>query len=268
MLQLTSLVHVARSLLRSRRDLVLENLALRQQLGVLDRMLWVILHWLWPKWKEALIIVQPDTVIRWHRDGFRRYWRWKPRRGRVGRPRIEAEIRDLVRRLANENPTWGAPRVHSELRMLGFDLSERTVSRYMPRKPVDPAARQLWVTFLRNHRHALAASDFFTVPTVTFRMLYVFFVIHYDRRRILHVRVTTHPCAEWICQQLREAFPYDRVPRYLIFDRDAKFGHKVTRILKAMGVKTVRAAYRSPWQKGYASHCTSVAWFGTTLGKC
>lgn len=143
--------------------------------------------------------------------------------------------------------------------MLGFDLSERTVSRYMPRKPIDPAARQRWVTFLRNHRHALAAMDFFTVPTVTFRMLYVFFVIHHDRRRILHVRVTTHPCAEWICQQLREAFPYDRVPRYLIFDRDAKFGHEVTRILKAMGVKIVRTAYRSPWQNGVAERWVQSA---------
>jgi putative transposase len=261
---LTSIVMLARALLRSRRDLVLENLALRQQLALLkvetrrprlrpgDRLLWVLLWRFWPRWREALIIVQPETVIRWHREGFQRYWRWKSRGRLGGRPHVDAEIRDLVRRLARENPTWGAPRIHGELRMLGFAVSERTVGRYVPKRPTDPRARQSWNTFLRNHRDVLAAMDFFTVPTVRFRMLYVLFVIQQARRRVLHVNVTANPSATWICQQLREAFPYDHVPRYLIFDRDSKFDHEVLGTLKGMGVEVVWTAYRSPWQNGVA----------------
>jgi hypothetical protein len=176
---LTSIVSLARALLKSRRDLALENLPLRQQLAILkvkasrprlrpsDRVLWRLLRRLWPAWRNALIVVQPETVIRWHREGFRRYWRRKSRSELGGRPRLDAEIRDLVCRLACENPTWGAPRVHDELRMLGLDVSERAVSRYMPKRPADPRARQSWNTFLRNHRDVLAAMDFFTVPTVS-----------------------------------------------------------------------------------------------------
>jgi putative transposase len=261
---LTSIVMLARALLKSRRDLALENLALRQQLAILkaktprarprpgDRLLWVLLRRFWPAWRNALIIVQPETVIRWHRERFRRYWRRKSRSALGGRPHLNAEIRDLVRRLACENPTWGAPRVHGKLRMLGFDVSERAVSRYMPKRPTDPQARQGWITFLHNHRDVQAAMDFFTVPTVRFRMLYVLFVIHHARRKILHLNVTANPSAAWICQQLREAFPYDQVPRYLIFDRDSKFDHEVVRTLKGMGVEVVRTAYRSPWQNGVA----------------
>ncbi|MFC1573162.1 integrase core domain-containing protein [Candidatus Eisenbacteria bacterium] len=243
---------------------MLENLALRQQLGVLkikkprprlrdtDRILWVLLRRLWPKWRDVLIIVQPETVTRWHREGFRKYWRWKSRTNRGGRPAVDAEIRDLVHRMVRENPTWGAPHVHGELQMLGFDVSERTVARYMPRRPVDPDAHQRWMTFLRNHRDGIAAMDFFTVPTVTFQVLYVLFIIHHARRKILHVGITPNPTAAWICQRLREAFPDEHAPRYLIFDRDGKFGHEITRTLKGMGVKIVRTAYRSPWQNGVA----------------
>ena len=261
---LSSIVALLRALLRSRGDLALENLALRQQLAVfklktprprlrpVDRILWVLLRRIWPRWQDALIIVKPETVIRWHREGFRRFWRWKSRYARRGRPPVDAQIRALVRRLANENPTWGAPRVHSEIRMLGHDVSERTVTRYMPRCPADPEACQRWMTFLRNHRDCLAAMDLFTVPTATFRVIHVFFIIHHARRGIVHVGVTANPTATWICQRLREAFPYDRVPRYLIFDRDSKFSSEVVRTLRGMGVKTVRTAYRSPWQNGIA----------------
>ena len=177
-----------------------------------DRVFWLALRRCWPRWKETLAIVQPETVIRWHREGFRRYWRWKSRR-RAGRPSTTAEIRALVRRMAAENPTWGAPRIHGEILMLGLEVSERTVSRSMPRRPARPDARQRWRTFLANHREVIAAIDFFTVPTVTFRVLYVFFVFHHARRELLHFRVTGRPTAAWITQQLREAFPYDPAPR-------------------------------------------------------
>jgi hypothetical protein len=210
---------VARALLAifaRRSDLILENLALRQQLAVLrrkqprprlwasDRFFWLILRRCWPRWKETLAIVQPEAVIRWHREGFRRYWRWKSRR-RAGRPSTTAEIRALVRRMAAENPTWGAPRIHGEIQKLGLEGSERTVSRYMPRRPTDSAARQRWQAFLSNHREAIAAIDFFTVPTATFRVHYIFFVVHHARRELMHFRVTMHPTAAWITQQLREA---------------------------------------------------------------
>jgi putative transposase len=164
-----------------------------------DRVFWLALRRWWPRWKGALAIVQSATVLRWHREDFRRYWRWKARRR--GRPSTDADIRSLVRRMAAENPTWGAPRIHGEILVLGLDVSERTVSRLMPRRlNVDPDARQRWRTFFRNHREGIAAIDFFTVPTVTFRVLYVFFVIHHARRVLVHFAVTEHPTAAWITQ--------------------------------------------------------------------
>lgn len=258
------LAQFIRAVLRPRLDLALENMALRQQLAVLktkkprprlrasDRALWVLLHRLWPRWREALIIVKPETVIRWHRQGFQRYWRWKSRTEQGGRLAIDGEVRDLVRPMATENPTWGAPRIHGELRMLGFEVSERTVARYMPKRPRGPDAHQRWMTFLRNHRDCLAAMDFFSVPTLRFQVLYVLFIIHHARRTVLHVGVSSNPTAGWICQRLREAFPDDQTPRYLIFDRDGKFGPAVARTLHGMGVKIVGTAYRSPWQNGIA----------------
>ena len=254
-------VHALRALLRSRFDLALENAALRQQLAVLKqrrprprlrwsgRLFWVLLRPVWSGWADALIVVKPETVIRWHRAGFRAYWRWKSRRN--GRPRSHREIRDLIRRMATEN-RWGAPRIHAELLKLGFLVSERTVSRFMPKKPVGPDAVERWKRFLRNHRHALAAMDFFTVPTATFHVLYVFFVIHHGRRRILHTGVTAHPSAQWVIQQLREAFPFEAAPRYLILDRDGRYGRVVPNKLESWGVKIVRTAWRSPWQNGIA----------------
>lgn len=260
-----------RSLFAGRSDLLLENLALRQQLAVLtakrprprmrtaDRFFWVVLRRVWPRWKEVLVLVQPDTVVRWHREGFRRYWRWKSRAKDAGRPPTKAEIRALVRRMAADNPTWGAPRIHGELLMLGIEVSERTVSRYMPKRPADPDARQRWRSFLRNHREVLAAMDFFTVPTATFRVLYVFFVIHHARRTVLHVRVTAHPTAAWITQQLREAFPYDDVPRYLILDRDKKYGDEVLAAIDHMGIHRKSITARSPWQNGVAERWVETA---------
>lgn len=189
----------------SRRNLLLENLALRQQLGVLKqrhpqprfavpgKLFWGILRRLWPGWKRALLLVQPETVVSWHRAGFKLYWTWLSRhRTRVGRKCVSGELRDLIFRMVSENPTWGAPRIHGELKMLGFDISERTVLRWMGKAPRNPEPAKRWMTFLNNHREAIAAMDFFTMPTLTFGVLYCFFIIAHDRRRILHYNVTKH----------------------------------------------------------------------------
>src|SRR5205807_2699923 len=264
-------------LLRTRRRLLLENLALRQQLAVLkrkharprlaalDKLFWVLVRRFWSEWKQALIIVGPETVVRWHRSGFAMYWRAISRGRRiVGRRRTSKEVRDLIFRMVAENPTWGAPRIHGELLMLGFDISERTISRWMKRAPRDPEPAKRWLAFLRNHREAIAAMDFFTVPTITFGVLYGFFIIAHGRRRILHFNVTSHPTAGWIIQQLREAFPYQSAPRFLIFDRDAKYGLEVPIAVRSMAIRPVRTSLRSPWQKDYASHCTSWVRCDTT----
>ena len=197
-------------LFRSRRRLLLENLVLRQQLGTLkrrhrrarldlvDKLFWVAVRRFWSGWKQALIVVTPETVVRWHRAGFRMYWRLISRvRVQVGRRQTSKEVRELIFRMVVENPTWGAPRIHGELLMLGFDVSERTISRWMKRAPRDPEPAKRWLAFLRNHREAIAAMDFFTVPTITFGVLYCFFVISHDRRRILHFNVTKHPTSLW-----------------------------------------------------------------------
>ncbi len=161
--------------------------------------------------------------------------------------------------MAAENPTWGAPRIHGEIQKLGLEVSERTVSRTMPRCPVDPEASQRWQTFLSNHREVIAAIDFFTVATATFRVLYVFFVVHHARRELMHFRVTTHPTAAWITQQLREAFPYDQAPRYLILDRDAKYSDDVLTAIRHMGITPKQITARSPWQNGVAERFVSTA---------
>ncbi len=185
--------------------------------------------------------------------GFRLYWKLISRaRKRIGRRQTPKEMRDLIFRMVAENPTWGAPRIHGELLMLGFDVSERTVSRWMKRTPRDPDLTQRWLTFLRNHREAIAAMDFFTVPTVRFSVLCCFFVISHSRRRILHFNVTRHPTTLWIVQQLREAFPFESAPRFLIFDRDAKYGLEVPIAVRSLKIDPVRTAFQSPWQNGVA----------------
>ena len=248
----------------SHQDLIIENVALRQQLAALkdkhprpslrsaDRVFWTALRSTWSRWSDALIVVKPDTVVRWHRMGFRLFWRWKSRSRKTGRPKVSAEVRDLIRKMAVQNVGWGAPRIHGELLKLGFEVNERTVSRYMPKRPPDPGAVQRWITFLRNHKDCMAGMDFFTVPSATFDLLYVFFVIHHARRKILHFAVAVEPYALWIVQQLREAFPEDGAPRYVILDRDGKYGDVVPAALKNMGVKLVRTAYRAPWQNPFS----------------
>ena len=251
--------------LRSRRNLLLENLALRQQLSVFkqehpqprlalsDKLFWVMLRRFWTHWKRALILVQPETVFRWHRAGFKLYWAWISRhRFRVGRKCVSRELRELIFLMVAENQTWGAPRIHGELKMLGFDLSERTVFRWMRKAPRSPEPAMRWAAFLSNHREAIAAMDFFTVPMLNFGLLYCFFVIAHDRRRILHCNVTKHPTSSWVIQQLREAFPYDSAPRYLIFDRGATFNEEVIDAVKSFGIQPKRTSFRSPWQNGVA----------------
>jgi putative transposase len=198
-----------------------------------------------------LLVVTPETVVRWHRAGFRFYWRMISRsRKPAGRRRVSKEVQDLIFRMVEENPTWGAPRIHGELLMLDFDVSERTISRWMRRAPRNPELAKRWLAFLRNHREAIAAMDFFAVPTITFGVLYCFFVISHDRRRILHVNVTRHPTSRWIVQQLREAFPFGSAPRFLILDRDAKYGADVPAAIRSMKIKGIRTSLQSPWQNG------------------
>ena len=259
---LVTLLVLLRSFLRSRVDFQLENLALRHQIGVLqrslkkrpkltsmDRLLWASLSRIWRDWRSALVIVKPETVVDWHRMGFRLFWTWKVRRGQPGRPAIARETRDLIRRMSRENPTWGAPRIHGELLKLGIDIGESSVTKYMVRCRKPPS--QTWRTFLDNHVSQLVSVDFFTVPTIRFQVLYVFLVLAHDRRRILHFNVTAHPTAEWTGQQLREAFPFDQLPRYLLRDRDAIFGQDFPQQLGDMGIEQVLSTPRSPWQNPY-----------------
>ena len=250
---------------RSRRDLLLENLALHQQLAVLkkrhpqprsstsDKLFWVTLQRLWTGWKRPLVLVEPETVVRWHRAGFKLYWTWLSRhRSCAGRKCIDRKLRDLIFRMVAENPTWGAPRIHRELQMLGLGISERTVLRWMRKAPRNPDPAKRWSAFLENHREAIAAMDFFTVPTLTFGVLYCFFVIAHDRRRILCCNVTRHPSSAWVVQQMRETFPYDSVPGYLLFDRGSNFNAEVVSAIQNFGIQPKRTSFRSPWQNGVA----------------
>jgi putative transposase len=260
---LVSLLATLRDSFRTRAGLQAEVLALRHQLLVLqrrnqkrrlqlsafDRLLWVWLSRIWPDWKSALRIVKPETVIAWHRRGFRLYWCWKSR-PRHGRPPVTTEVRDLIRRISAANPGWGAPRIHGELGKLGINVSETTVAKYMVRHRHPQS--QTWRTFLSNHLKELVSADFFVVPTATFRLLFVFVILSHDRRRPVHFAVTSHPTAEWTAQQLLQAFPWDTAPRYLLRDRDGNYGKVFRETALGLGVKEVLCAPRSPWQNAYA----------------
>jgi transposase InsO family protein len=252
------------SLFRSSAALRTEVLVLRHQVVVLqrqlagrrvvlhpgDRLFWVWLARLWRGWRDALLIVQPETVIRWHRQGFRLYWRWKSRPRRRGRPRISREIRELIQTMHEAKPTWGAPRIHGELLKLGLVVSESTVSTYLPRSRKPPS--QSWRTFLRNHLRDTVAVDFAVVPTVTFQLLFLFVVLNLERRKVLYLHVTAHPTAEWTGQPIVEAFPWDCPVKYLIRDRDAVYGEAFRRRVAGVGLREVLIAPRSPWQNPYA----------------
>jgi putative transposase len=262
MLELLIVVVRALSLaLCGHRELVLENLTLRQQLAAVhrttrcrlrarDRLFWVALAGSWRNWHTALIIVRPDTVIRWHRDWLRRRWTHRPHRRHDGRPAIDQQIRTLVREMATANPLWGAPRIHGELRTLGVHVSERTVSRLLA--PHTRPSRQTWKMFLTNHLASAASMDFFTVPTLTGRVLFVVIVLSHVRRRIVHFNITEHPTAEWTAQQVIDAFPDNTVPKWLHRDRDSVYGESFRRRVAGMGIAEVVSAPASPWQNPYA----------------
>jgi transposase InsO family protein len=237
-------------MLRHQLSVVRRQAPSRLRLTNADRLLFVWLCQLFPSLRSAITIVQPDTVLRWHRSGFRLYWRWKSR-PRVGRPKVPIEIRSLIRRISEENRLWGAPRIHGELLKLGIEVAQSTVAKYMAKRRPGGSG-QTWKTFLHNHAAGLGAMDFLVVPTINFRLLSVLVILRHERRRLIALSVTDHATAEWIAQQITEAFPWDEAPTGLIRDRDARYGHAVRRRLAGMGIRDHPIAPRSPWQNGHA----------------
>lgn len=247
-----------RALFTGSAAIALENLALRHQLMVLqrsagrprlarcDRVLWVWLSRVWTGWRSSLVIVQPATVLAWHRQGFQLYRRWKPRTTPIGRPRLDAELRQLIRRMARENPTWGRRRIRAELALLGYEVAELTVAKYMHRTSPRPAPT--WRAFLATQARDLIAVDFFLVPTLTFRLLFVFVVLRHHRRELIHINVTDHPTAGWAARQIVEAFPDDTAPKYLLRDRDRIYGKASEDRLQNLGIQQRLIASRAPWQ--------------------
>jgi hypothetical protein len=246
---------------RSRASLEAEILVLRHQLNVLrrkspkrptfsnsDRLIFATLYSVAPNVLRALAIVKPETVIGWHRAGFRLYWRWKSR-SPGGRPKLSADIRQLIRDISLANPLWGAPRIHGELLKLGINVGQTTVAKYMARNRRPPS--QGWKTFLRNHADGIASMDLFVVPTISFRLLYGLLILKHGRREILCLSVTAHPSAEWISRQLTETYGWEKGPCYLVRDRDSAYGEVFTQRLRAMRIRDRPTSPRSPWQNGY-----------------
>ena len=256
------LLTLARSFFVPRVELMAEILALRQQLAILnrttkrpslrfrDRLFWIVLARFWQSWRSPLLIVKPDTVIKWHCQGFRLYWRWKSKSSLPGRPQIGPEIRNLIRRLSEENPLWGTPRIQAELHLLGLEVAESTVAKYRIKTP--KPSSQTWKTFLSNHAGDIIGIVFFTVPTATFRNLYCFIILLHERRQVIHFNVTEHPTAAWTAQQMIEAFPEDAAPRFLLRDRDSIYGNDFRRRVTGMQIEEVITAPHSPWQNAYA----------------
>src|SRR3979409_1064196 len=255
---LSALVSLLSFRVRGRASLEVELLALRHQVSVLrrerkgrlqtfatDRLLWVWLYRIWPQVLNAMVLVKPASVVQWHRKGFRLHWQWRSRSLQIGRPKTSTEIRQLIRQMSMANPIWGAPRIHGELLMLGIEVSQATVGRYMPWRPKVPSST--WRSFLHNHMHNMAAVDMFVVATATFRLLYALIVLGHDRRTIIHFEVTQNPTQIWLARQITEAFPWDTAPSYLLRDRDASYGQAFRDRVQAMGINEVVTAPRSPW---------------------
>jgi putative transposase len=262
---ISTLLHLLRLfpfLCGGHRQLALENLALRQQLAVYkrtakrpklgrrDRLFWVWLSRVWAGWRQVLVIVALDTVLRWQRRRFRDHWTTLSGRPTAGRPPVNAEVRALVARMAKANRLWGAPRIHGELQKLGIDVAERTVSRLLPKRRSPPS--QTWRTFLTNHVRDLVSIDFFTVPTARLRVLFVLVVLAHHRRRVLHFNVTEHPTADWTAQHIVDTFPEETAPSYLLRDRDTVYGHSFRQRVKGMRIREVLTAPQSPWQNPFA----------------
>ena len=251
------LVGLFRAMLCSRADLVAENLLLRQQLTVLtrptrkrprlrsrDKLFWVVLRALRRDWRQHLVLVRPDTVVRWHRQAWKLFWRWRSR-GRLGRPRLSAEVRELIARMARENPRWGSERIRGELLKLGVAVSKRSIQRYRQRGPARPPS-QTWRTFLANHRPQIWAADLFTVQTLTLRTLYILLFITHGRRELIHVNLTANPSAAWVWQQVIEATPWGRQPGYLLRDRDAVYGGDFVPRARRRGIQTLLSPVQAP----------------------
>src|SRR5215472_17035134 len=247
---------------KSRLRLEAENAALRHQLMVLrrrlqgrirltnhDRWFLIQLYRWFPSILSVLTIVRPETLVRWHRAGFRCYWRWKSRSS-GGRPQIDTELRVLIRRISIDNPLWGAPRIHGELLKLGFEVAQSSVAKYMVKRREPPS--QGWRTFVRNHASEIAAMDFFVFPTIGFDLLYAFVIVRIDRRDLVWINVTKNLTAKWVARQITKAFPWDGAPGYMIRDRDRIYGGIVARRLRAMGIRDKPTAPGSPWQNGFA----------------
>jgi transposase InsO family protein len=237
------------SVLRHQLNVLRRQAPSKPRLTVADRLIFVWLYRLFPSVLNAVAVIEPETVIRWHRMGFRLYWSWKSR-SRGGRPRIPGEIRRLIREMSLANRLWGAPRIHGELLKLGIEVAQSTVAKYMAKS--GRGRSQTWKTFLRNHAAGIAAMDFLVVPAVGFKLLFVLVILRHQRRRLISLTVTTNPTAEWIAHQITDAFPWDEAPAYLVRDRDASYGHAVTKRLASMGIRDHPTAARSPWQNGHA----------------
>src|SRR3974377_1201145 len=236
-------------LLRHQRNIAVRKAPARLRLRGCDRAILVWLVRLWPNLLGAVQVVKPETVLHWHRAGFRAFWRWKSK-NRAGRPKINRDLRDLIQRMSRENPLWGAPRIHGELLMLGIEVAQSTVSKYMIRGCKPPS--QSWKTFLRNHAEAIAAIDMCVVPTVTFDRLFAFLVLGHGRRQLLWFEVTRHPTAEWLARQITEAFPWNSGPASLVRDNDPPFAYPFPSRMRAMGIRDRPISPGSPWQNGYA----------------
>jgi putative transposase len=221
----------------------------RPRLSRWDRIFWVWLSRCWAGWRSSLLIVRPATVLAWHRQGFQLYWRWKSKTNAVGRFKLDAEIRHLIRRMARENPTWGRRRIQAELALLGYRVAELTVAKYMHRTSSRPSPT--WRTFLATHARDIVAIDFFLVPTLTFRLLFVFVVLRHHRRELIHINITDHPTAAWTTRQIAEAFPSDAAPAYLLRDRDRIYGAEFARRIGRMLIREVLIAPRAPWQNPF-----------------
>ena len=273
MSKLLSFLKIILSLIfRDHSVIIAENIALRHQLMVLkrtikrpkirkrDRIFWVLLSKIWNSWKKSLFIIKPETVIKWHRHGFKLYWRLKSKH-KPGRPSIDYKIISLIHRMSKENSTWGAPHIQSELMLLGYTVSESTVAKYMIKGRKPPS--QTWRTFLKNHMHNTVAIDFFVLPIIDFRVFYVFIILRHKDRKLLHYNVTLNPTAQWTVNQILEAFPYDTAPKYLIRDRDSIYGNYFQCRVRNMGIEEVLISYKSPWQNPY---CERIV--GTLRREC